>query len=543
MRDRLFHIKETHGFTSFRQPTLRYTNKNSEYRKEWKAKMSIKYIVSILMLLLSYTTHAAEFTWFNNIEGKEGWIEFSAKTANYQNRIHIFPSLIGPDGSNINAKVDPIQSGVLVSFVIDSTSPGYATPFIEKVINSVAGLPSNVTKKYQLNVPNARAATVKILYQGEEVGRKEYSGVLPSTTTGQIRVETTSTKMKNDMLRGHFLMEAELELPKADFSSISISVSESLIAKYKVEALKSIVSRQRVSGGKFLFFDWRRKTSRTIVNQSINEQRSSSATRQTSVITVDADDDMLNRVEELLGFSTLTKEQFVQNHLSAASKAEAAASAASKAEAAAHFELAALHSEYAGKVDDPTPKVQSDLLEKAISALGANTPNLAAFIANGIQFSESSSSSGSRYHGLGRATFAVDTNSGYTELKLTTKNVRFVVSKGPFSPSEESIRSFFGTTQPNADASTDGLYRAIQQENIHFVRYALFSNARVNAQLGIERLTPLMEAAKKCNKTIVETLILQGANPFLRDSSNRSADQYASLFGCSEISMLIKEVE
>lgn len=495
--------------------------------------MISKIIITMLLLVASSICQSAEFTWFNDVEGKEGWIEFSAKTADYQNRIHIFPSFIGPDGSNVHAQVASLENGVLVSFVIDSESPGYATPFIKKVINSVIGLPSNVAKSYQLNTPNARRALIKIIYQGEEVGIKTFSGVLPSNTVGQIKVVTTSQKMKSDMLRGKFYMEAEFELPKADFSSISISVSESLIAKYKVEAFKSIVSSQRVSGGKFLFFDWRRRTSRTIVNQSINEQRSSSASRKTTVITVDADEEMLSRIDKLLGFSTLTKEQFINNHLAAASKAEAAG----------NYQLEALHKEYASKVDDPTPKVQSELLEKAIAALGSSTPSLATFIANGVQFSESSSSSGSRYHGLGKNTVIIDTGSEYTELKLTTKNVKFIVSQGPFSPTEESIRAFFGTTQPNLDASTDGLFRAIRQENIHFTRYALFNNARVNAQLGVEKKTPLMMAAKICNKPIVEALLLEGANPFLRDSNNRKAEQYASLYGCNDISTLIKEVD
>ena len=45
---------------------------------------------------LATSALAAEFTWFTDVQGREGWIEFAAETVSFQNRIHVFPRIGGP---------------------------------------------------------------------------------------------------------------------------------------------------------------------------------------------------------------------------------------------------------------------------------------------------------------------------------------------------------------------------------------------------------------------------------------------------------------
>jgi hypothetical protein len=347
---------------------------------------------------LATSVLAAEFTWFTDVQGREGWIEFAAETVSFQNRIHVFPRIGAP-------RIEGRSDGVVVTFEIDSDAPAGAAGFTQSVLSKVVTDPSRVSQNYQVNVPRPRGLRIKILRDGTELAGRQIDGQIPGRYTLQIKVPVSGTE-RETMLRGEFQVEAAFDLPTANFSSLAVNVKESLVTHYKIEAFKSVVKSARTSGGKFLFFDWRRRSARTIINQSINEQRSTNVSRQTNstnvsrqtnVLTIDPNEAMIARVEQLLGISSLSKEAFVARHLAAAEKAKTAGD----------YDLAALHEEYALKADDPTPKVQTELLEKAFTALSGSEPAIAAFLANGIQFSETSGSSSSRFHGFGQ------TNTSY----------------------------------------------------------------------------------------------------------------------------------
>jgi len=490
------------------------------------------YIVMAAMCLLPGITYSAEFTWFADVRGREGWIEFNAEPIDFQNRIHVFPRIGGPEDPDGAPIVSARNNGAVVTVLIDSTPPGDTQSFVYDVLAKVVSQPSNVSPQYQLNIPRPRGVRINILQDGSLVATRTIQGRIPSEHVVQIHVPANGAS-KAAILRGEFQVEASFELPTAIFSSVSINVKESLVARYKIQALKSVVKRSRTSGGKFLFFDWRRKTAQTIIRQSINEQRSVRASRRTSVLTIDPDNQMISRIEQMLGLAPLSREKFVTNHLKAADQAEAAG----------NYELAALHREYALKADDPTPKVQTELLEKAFAALGSSEPAIGAFLANGIQFSEGSTTSSSRFQGFGQTRTDFFSENGYSEMRLTTSMVRYVLAAGPFASDDAHIRAWFGTATPNQQAATRGLLRAVESNNVPMALAALRFSAGSNASYGLQGSTPLIMAAQRCNATIVKALLDAGANPYLRDGNHRSAAYYSKVAGCGEISDLIRSYQ
>jgi len=475
---------------------------------------------------------AAEFTWFTDVQGREGWIEFAAETVSFQNRIHVFPRIGRPGDATGAPRIEGRSDGVVVTFEIDSNAPAGAAGFTQSVLSKVVTDPSRVSRNYQVNVPRPRGLRIKILRDGTELAGRQIDGQIPGRYTLQIKVPVSGTE-REAMLRGEFQVEASFDLPTANFSSLAVNVKESLVTHYKIEAFKSVVKSARTSGGKFLFFDWRRRSARTIINQSINEQRSTNVSRQTNVLTIDPNEAMIARVEQLLGISSLSKEAFVARHLAAAEKAKTAGD----------FSLAALHEEYALKADDPTPKVQTELLEKALTALSGSEPAIAAFLANGIQFSETSGSSSSRFHGFGQTNTSYFGSNGYAEMQLTTALVRYVVNAGPFAATAASLINFFGSATPNEQAATRGLLKAVETNDIAMVRAALRLGAAYNAVYGLQRSTPLVMAGQRCNTEIVRALLQTGANPFLRDGNQKSAKRHARLAGCEAVAVLIESYE
>ncbi len=491
----------------------------------------LRYVLATIALCVGLYSEcqAAEFTWFTNVHGREGWIEFAAGPQNFQNRIHVFPRVGGPGAPGAAPRVEGRSDGVVVTLEIDSNAPPDAGGFTRDVLSRVVSNPARVSQDYQVDVPRPRSLRIAVTLDGAERASRQISDRIPGTHTVQVKVPVTGEE-RDAMLRGAFQVETSFDLPTANFSSISVNVKESLINHYKISALKSVVKSARTSGGKFLFFDWRQRSARTIVQESINEQRSTSASRQTSVLTIDPDDAMLARVEALLGIPSLSKEEFVARHLAAAAEAEKVGD----------IQLADLHKEYALKADDPTPRVQTELLEKAFAAMASKEPSLGAFLANGIQFSESTGSSVSRYQGFGQTDSSYFGSTGYAEMRLTTAQVRYVINIGPFAAADDDIRGFFGTARPNEEGATTGLLRAVESSNIAMVRAALRFGANYNAVYGMKRETPLTIASQRCNTEIVRALLQAGANPFLRDSNGRTAKRQAELAGCQTIASLIE---
>lgn len=488
---------------------------------------ALRCLVLVILYLSASNLGAAEFTWFTEVRGREGWIEFSQETVGFQNRIHVFPRVGAPYDSAAAPRVTSRDDGVVVTLGIDSRAPGSPASFTQAVISKVISQPYAVSLAYQVNVPRPRGVKIDVLYDGEVLGSRRIDAQIPSQYTVAIKVPVSGAA-KAAFLRGEFQVEVAFDLPTANFSSIGINVNESLVARYKIEALKSVVKRSRRSGGKFLFFDWRRTTASTVINQSIREQRDINASRQTGVLTIDPDDSMIARVEQLLGLAPISRDEFVAKHNKAAEQAETAG----------NYDLAALHREYALKADNPTPTVQTELLEKAFAALSSSEPSMAAFLANGIQFSEGATSSSSRFYGFGETRTDLFTENGYSEMKLTTMIVRYTIAAGPFAMAQASLAQWFGTSTPNQQAATTGLIKAVQEDNMPMVLAALNFNAGTNAVYGLKKETPLIIAAQRCNKDIVKTLLTAGANPFLRDNNMKNAAYYARL-SCPDVAALI----
>lgn len=486
----------------------------------------------IALLFLSKSAIAAEFTWFTDVQGREGWIEFSERTVAFQNRIHVFPRLGGPDGADGPPRVEARDDGVVVSMIIDSQSPENARAFTDAVLAQVVSRPDSVSNEYQIDVPRPRGVRVAVVRDGETLASREIEGRVGAEYVLQIKVPS-SGDTKAALLRGDFQLQASFELPVATFSSININVDESAVVSYKVQALMSVTKSSRRSGGKFLFLDWRHQSARTAITRSINEQRSVTSSRETDVLTIDPDEAMIARVEALLGLAPLSHDAFVANHLRAAIQAEAAGD----------FDLAALHREYAAASGDPTPRVQTDLLEKAFAALGQSEPAIGVFLANGIQFSEGSTRSSSRYQGFGQTRIEGTTNNRFSEMKLTSALVKYAVSSGPFTAGDSSLIRWFGTGTPDEQTATTGLLRAVETGNMPMLLASLRFSAGYNAVYGMRRQTPLMMAAQRCNHTMVKTLLDAGANPFLRDTSDRRAAEHARSSGCPDVAALIATYE
>jgi len=481
--------------------------------------------------LILFTTfglaQAAEFTWFRNVDERDGWIEFASTTAASQNRLHVFPQLIGPSGIDPRARTESRADGVVVSFVLRNSVPASGRDFVRAVIKAVSGAPDGKSVDYQVDAPAIDHAEIRLIRDGETLGRKVFDSRLGGEVGGSIKVTTTDAELQRALLRGDYQIEADITLPQATYSALAISMNDEIASRSKVEALKTIVSSRQSSGGKFFIFDWRRQSARNVVTQTMNQTSSTESSRRNSVISVDADDAMLAKVESLLGFKDMTRDEVAANHRAAAKQAEAAGK----------FDLAKLHREYADKIDDSTPRVQGELLDKAIAMLGGDQPSLIGFIAKGIQFSDNSSVGTSRFSGLGTAQSTGKFSSDFTELKLTTREVRFVVTAGPFN-SMDPMREL----SLDEDSATAALLAAVQGDNIARARFALRVGAMPNMPVGNLRETPLMTAAANCNSNLVALLLLADANPFVRNGAGKRASDSAKLAGCPEIATTLDAI-
>lgn len=474
------------------------------------------------LLLWALSSSAAEFTWFRLADGTEGWIEFASATAAGQNRIHVFPRLLGPNGADSQIRIEERDDGVVVGFKIQSPRTGEASEFVGEVLRQVAGLPSNKSRDYQVDLPGVSQAELRVVRGGEILARRSLEGKLPSVTVGAIKVPVSDQVTRRALIAGNFTLEAQISLPLTSYSGMAVALSERLAVDAKVEAFKSIVTQQSTSGGKFLFLDWRRQTARNVVTQSITQSQTSSSERRASVYSVDADEAMLAKVEKLLGFEEMSKEKVIDNHIKAAKRAEEAGD----------MELAKLHREYVSKLDAATPKVEAALLQKALKALGGDNPKIAVFLANGIAFSESSSVGVSRFQGMGRVS-SVDLSSvEYAELKLSTSATKFLVTSGPFPITGSAV---LGTIAPDEQSATLALIEAVNRADLVRARYAINAGGQPNGLEGPSARSPLMVAAGQCNKAMVTLLLGAQANPTLRDSSGRRARDYAKVSDCAEV--------
>lgn len=484
-------------------------------------------LVCLVQVLILTKTRAAEFTWFSNVDGREGWIEFSAQAVSFQNRIHVLPRVGGPISPDEPPVAQDYPDGVIVKLAIYSDGPDDAASFTKDVLQSVVSDPDAVSMRYQVDAPRPRNVRLEIEQDGNIVPVTLDNVRLSSTTVITKRIPCTGD-VKSKYLRGEFSIKAYFDLPTAMFSSASVDISEDLLTHYKVDALKSVVKSAATSGGKFLFFDWRRKIASTMINQSIRDDRSVSATRETSVFTVDPDDAMLNRIDQVLGSAPMSQEDFVKNHNIAAKKAEEAGD----------FKLAELHREYASKANDPTPRVQAELLEKAFEAAsGSSEAAIGQFLASGIQFSETSSASSSRFQGFGETHTELFTKKGYHEMKLSTSMVGYVVSANPSS--SEEVSHWFGAKTPNRIAATQGLRRAVQDGNVAMTLAALRFSPEINASDDYGK-TPLIIAAERCQPTIAKLLLDAGANQYLTDGSQQTAFDRANTNMCQSVAQLLE---
>jgi hypothetical protein len=495
--------------------------------------MKIVNLFSFFMISFALQANAAEFTWFGNIENRQGWIESVGTGGGYQSRIHVFPELIGPKFGT-KANVERTKNGALITFIISSSLPTDTGSFIKSVIRNISGalVPGSELGKYQLDLVTVKDLTVKLKYNGGELGSTTFKGKLPVETVGQIATSADKDVL-DDILNGKFILEATFTIAQGTYSAIMINVKNEVLTKYRYQALKEVTTQREKSGGSFLFFNWSSTTVRKIITEKINEHFEMKSEATTSVMSVDPTPDMRRRIDERIGFYEVAMNDLIQKHLDTANKMKTLG----------EQDIAKIFEDYANAVKDGGSGLPVKQLEKALIALEKDPANMAVFMANGIAFDFDSYSSYGKYQCIAAKNLRINTENSYTEIEITTQYVDYTVTSGPFpfarqhadEVNKELIRSWFGTVRPGVQEATSGLYTAVTRQNVAMARMALDFKAQFNAEFGFDGARPLIMAAKSGNAELVDLLLLKGANPYLTDRSHRDANYYAATNGYSPI--------
>jgi hypothetical protein len=474
--------------------------------------------------LIPYCTYSAELTRFNGVQERDGWIEYSGQITTSQHRIHLLPIIKGPGSNDERATIKSTNSGVLISYVIENPPPKNANQFVKDVLLSILGAPINQSIEYVINTPNPRETNVDVIHRGETLITKSYTGEASGAIIGQVQINTNDAELRSLLLRGDFQLQATFDLPVATFQSVSIKISKQQAIKSKVDALKTIVRKSATSGGKFLWWDWRNEVGKNTITQSINSQTSTSSQSNYTILSIDPDESMLHSLESILGMKDISYEQFMSNHERAAVAAESQRNS----------ELAKLHRQYKNAASVSTPEVQAELLNKMFAVLGDDWVKIGSFIANGIQFRESSNSNTTKYIGSGVIMADFTQIMGYDYIKLTTNRVRFIKVTGPFKIFLPTI-----TTENQAERV---LLDAVANRNTHLAQHALLNGAGVNSMILPQAKTALMHAASNCDVSMVQLLLDSGANTSVIDAHSRTASSYANLAGCNDLDLVISSV-
>jgi hypothetical protein len=348
-----------------------------------------------------------------------------------------------------------------------------------------------------------------------------------------------------DLRAGNYRFFLDYTHPIANFSSLSLDLSAQQISNTWVDAFREVTRSKSTSGGKVLFMDFSRTVSRTRVKESVRAGGLHEGSTSINVVLRDPTSDQVERVESVLGFAKLTREEMLARHQAGYATAIAAANP----------ELAKAHEKYIEAFAPDAPNTSQQLID-ALSKL--KDSDALQFMAAGFQMRESSSSSYYRYD---YNMIVEQTSSNQTQYR------EFLIRNASVSS------RYFAHSTPNAmaralDAAFNRLHMAVFQASIEVplsaqqwaqgVRRAINSGDRLGISYALsddtkERVVAidpdiaidpdgnrlLHAAARKQDRSSVDALLAAGASPLRRNQAGDTPADAAQDAGDSSLQALL----
>jgi len=534
-------------------------NKNNNMTKKFpnRSKTLINGSILWLLLLTTFNVSAAEFPWFKVRDSYQGFVEFIEGNQTTRT-IYILPVLgvpgtafyqdkpwgFSPPNSNTGIEIDE-NGDLFLNFKIHTNNDHLPDDFKQEVINHITGKGFNTSKyktlttqNYIVNFIKPQNIKVSLFLENQLYETKDYNGILDGNFKDKFKI--TSNKL-NALRLGNFDLKIEYDFPYQKFSSLSINISEQLVTKVKIDVFKELIQQSSSSSGGFLFWKWKEKTHRVIERNRINFDASNNSTSDISIVYRDATPEMVERINTVLGFYTLTKKDLLEKHNAAYN-------------AAMGTNLGDLHKKYHDAVEADDVSKSIDIL-KAAAALSEG--DLFTFLASGVAFSDNSSYGYSSFHGIKRVNISSSSNSTYNEIMTNTVLAKF--NGIAFKPSTLKDAINDGYRQKNAVIFNNPSYlplytsnwvnpffQAVINKDIKTTKYltTYFTPiAQVNSLWGNNSNTALHIASQNGDYEMVKELLNFGINPSIKNRYNETAEMIAIEKGYIEIANLIKSKE
>lgn len=498
-----------------------------------QTKLSLTLIIFLNVLI--GTCQAAEFPWFN-VQGFEGWVEYTANTT-ADRRINVLPRLYGPSGvgefggASIDAsKLVSVKSNgdIIIKYLVLSSPSKLPTDFRTNVARSIiqlgfrpAGFDQNGLQNYQIVIPKITNITVKLIIDGEVVKQEALGNTFTSAEhTGEFLFKQDDINYSN-IHNGDFKITLDYEFPYETFSGLSLKMDQTALSNVKVEAFREVIRKVKSSGSKMWFIDTRKQTIKTIERERISTASTSNYTNNVDIVLRDPDETLLKKLDELLGYVKLSRTDFLTRH----------AQLQATALATANPKLGELSANYIKAIENNDEPAQIDILS-SLAALKKG--DILSFFASGFSFKESSNSTSYSYSAVLETSVSGTQSDFYTIsiIKTLKYNYHITLSDFPFlkmaiqNSESNRITDVFGSPMPNIQQINAVVLNSVQTNNLANLKVALLKGGDPNVRENLN-FNPVLNIAVSAKRTaIISELVKNGANPNL---ANRHGETAVSL--------------
>ncbi|MBI4953784.1 MAG: ankyrin repeat domain-containing protein [Myxococcales bacterium] len=379
-----------------------------------------------------------------------------------------------------------------------------------------------------LDPVRVRDVTVRLRVDGAIVAERTITGSLEPHHAGTLEV-AGDRSVVDAVKRGHFSLEAEMQVPMASYSSLTVKVDERAVSDSRTEAFRSVVQQTSSTRSSFLFGGFRQATRRRLEESRADATSFEGSSSSTSVLIIDGDAATERHLDEMLGFIRREKAQFLAAHRAAAAAAQSGG----------RIDLANIHIDYLRAVE-ANDSGEQDRILRMMTAFA--TDDLGGFLAAGVAFSSASGSARDEFHAVSAAHVRSEHRGRYSEMHIRTALAKYNLSLTDFPDvpallSEQRFDESSGcldNPHPNRDAATQCLWTAVERGDVTMTTRALQARAYVEGRDRDGR-TVLMHAAMRGDGALVAVLLRWGASAAEADVDGLTAVDHADRAGYPEL--------
>jgi len=284
--------------------------------------------------------------------------------------------------------------------------------------------------KYTPEITSLLEYEVVVKVGNEVVYDERFPGTYISmgNSLDDISIDKPSAYVKNRIAQGNFNIVTKYKFKDSKNSYINANINASVIInQFLSEAQQSTVS-QKSSGWSFLGFGSRRKSIKSSFDQQVNQQYSDQRFSNTTIEMYDADDTMIQMFESAF-FPTLTKQKAIENHITAAEKAQLSGNG----------QLQQMHLDYVKALQTNDPNLEVNIGEAA-AALAKK--DYVGFIAHGVRWGDYQANGNSSFRRVLNSSEMTQMEAQWSQTKTVT--VQHAISQKVSISEEVELRAHLG---------------------------------------------------------------------------------------------------